>query len=310
MYRHAKKLYSRILVVLFVAILTTACPNDPNRTKLPSPPMMISRGNITASLNRYIETSSNSPFEQFGFMGMFARYDVDKTATANILLNDRAAEIDLALDTCTMPSPVLHETHLHEPRGKTAIELLDVGDLTVSFNRLSKPVPTRTFPDLLKFIVGVIYSADETQGVLFRPGETYALRATGTDEVAPFQVILDAPEDLGDVKVEGVTPGEQVPFIRRDEEVELIWEGDGYGDEVIATLNWTSMGAPWSMTCRMRDDGLFVVPSVFTAGLPDPLTCSDHELTLSRIRQVAFRTDGLSSGSFKFIVSINFPVAF
>ncbi len=308
--RHGVKLLIMGSIAILCAAILTACPEDPDPDEVSSPPIMVSKGIINASLNRYIETGSSEPFEQFGLMGMFARYDVDRTATVESLLGDQPAAADLALDTCTMPAPVLEEPHIHEPRGETAIELLDVGDLSVSYNHISKPVPTRTFPDLLKVIVGVIYTADDTQGVVFRPGETYTLRATGTDEVASFRVPLDAPDDLGEVKVEGVTPGDQVPIIRRGQEVELAWEGDGYSDEVVATLSWMSMGAQWSMTCRMRDDGFFPIPTTYTAGLPDPLTCTDAELTLTRIRQVAFRTEGLSSGSFGFSVSTNFPVTF
>ncbi|MCP4674659.1 MAG: hypothetical protein GY854_03925 [Deltaproteobacteria bacterium] len=300
-----------VCVAVIIAVIVAACPDNRGTGKLPSPPMMISRGIITASHNRYIETGSSSPFERFSLMGIFARYDVDRSATVESLLGNQPADIDLGLDRCTMPAQVLdEEVHLQESRLKTGIELLDVGDLTISFDKTARPVPTRTFPDLLKVIVGVIYTADETQEVLFRPGETYSLRASGTDEVAPFKVALDAPEDLGEIKVEGLTPGEQVPLIRRGEDIQLVWDGAEFGDEVVVSLSWISMGSPWSMTCRMRDDGQFVIPAIYTAGLPDPLTCEDEELTMTRVRQVAFRSDGMSSGSFRFVVSTNFPVTF
>jgi hypothetical protein len=299
-----------ILVLVSSIFLITSCPENPRAIDVQTQPMMVSRGIIKASLIRYIETGSSAPFEQFSLMGMFLRYDMDETNTVDSLLNENENEIDLALDSCTPPVRVLDESHLEEPKSRAGIELLDVGNLSVSFSKMTKPVPTRTFPDLLRVIVGVIYSVDETQGVNFRPGEIYSLKATGTNEVAPFRVALEAPEDLGDVKVDGATPGDQVPFIRKGEDIELTWEGDGYGDEVMAVLTWTSMGAPWSMTCRMRDDGFFVVPSVITGDLPDPLTCSDGDLTVTRIRQVAFRSEDLSSGFFRFQVSTNFPVTF
>ena len=44
--------------------------------------------------------------------------------------------------------------------------------------------------------------------------------------------------------------------------------------------------------------------------MTDPLTSSDGELTVARLRQVAFRSAGLQSGSFQFAVTTNFPVAF
>ena len=159
-------------------------------------------------------------------------------------------------------------------------------------------------------IVGVLYTTDEIHGVLYRPGETYDLQASGTDDISSFRVALEAPLDLGDIKIDGVIPSEQTPLIRRGEDVEILWEGDSFGDEVIATLSWMSMGASWSMTCRMRDDGVFAIPAAITEAMPDPLTSSDGELTISRFRQVAFRSAGLASGSFQFVVSTVFPVAF
>ena len=143
-----------------------------------------------------------------------------------------------------------------------------------------------------------------------KPGETYEVRAKDTAKVDHFRVALEAPEDLGIVTVDGVAAGEQPPVVSRARNVELVWEGDGYGDEVIATLNWTSMGMPWQIICRMRDDGLFIIPWAVTTRLPDPLTSTDEEIGLQRIRQVAFRSANLASGTFKFIVSTSFPVSF
>jgi hypothetical protein len=162
----------------------------------------------------------------------------------------------------------------------------------------------------LKVIDGVIYTADESQGVQFVPGETYTFYATGTDDVSPFEVVLEAPNDLGDIKLDGVQPDEQTPQITRGQDLAISWEGAGWGDEVIATLSWIGMGLPWAMTCRMRDDGLFVVPGQLIEGLHDSLAASDEEMTLARVRQVSFRSDGLNSGAFAFVVSNSFPVKF
>lgn len=274
------------------------------------PAVIVSRGAITASLNRYIESGSSEPFEQFSFTGMFARYDLEDSLVVESLLNKGPQGVDLSLDTCTLPAPVIDEYGQRDFNGATSIELLDAGDLSVSFGGARKAVPTRTFPDLLKVIVGVIYTADETQGVAFQPGEIYNLHATGSDEIAQFDTVLEAPEDLGEIKVNGATLDEETPLIDRGRELDISWEGDEYGDEVVAVLSWISMGSPWSIVCRLKDDGLFAVPAQITAGLPDPINSSDEELTLSRIRQVTFRSNGLSTGTFRFVISTNFPVKF
>lgn len=299
-----------VLVFLLASFSITGCPDTPDLPDLVTEPITTSKGMINASLSRYIESGTGTSYEQFGLTGIFARYDIEQANTVEDLLNGDFTDVDLALDSCSFPAPILEDGSIRERQGRSAIELLDVGDLTVSYGGRTKTVPTRTFPDLLRIIVGVMYTADESKGVQFRPAETYSLRAAGTEDVSRFRVSLESPEDMGDVKIDGINPGDQLPMIRKGEDVELVWEGDGYGDEIVATLNWTSMGAPWSMTCRLRDDGLFVIPSVYTLGLPDPLTSSDEEMMISRVRQVAFRSAGLTSGSFRFIVSANFSVSF
>jgi hypothetical protein len=299
-----------LTVLVATLVLGVACDGDGPDEAAEAQPANVSRGILTASFNRYIDTASDEPFEQFSLMGVFVRHGRDHDHTVESLFDSPISDIDLALDSCTVPARVLDDNRVRTLPGDSSIELLDVGDLSLSVNSVPVLIPTRTFPDLLKVIVGVIYTADETQDVIFRPGETYDLQASGGDDIARFRVALDAPLDLGDVKVAGVAPGEQVPLLRRGAPIELIWSGDSFGDEVIVVLSWMSMGAPWSMTCRARDDGRFVIPAAYTADLPDPLTCSDQELTLSRVRQVAFRSGGLSTGSFQFFVSTDFPVTF
>ncbi len=299
----------RYLYLIFAVFSITACVDDPHsEEEIPQTPL-VSRGQVTASFNRYIESGSDEPFEQFALNGVFVRYDSENANTAESLWDDAATETDVGLDACTRPAPVLDQVKL-DNRTESPIELLDVGNLTVTFGDQKKPIPTRTFPDLLKVIVGVMYSVDDTQGVVFSPGEDYDLRASGTGNVSRFRVVLEAPEDLGEVKVDGMVPGEETPVLNRGHAIELTWSGDGYGDEVIATLSWTSMGSPWSINCRMRDDGRFIIPSTITAELPDSLTSTDEEIQLRRVRQVAFRSPDLSRGSFRFIVSTSFPVAF
>ena len=300
------------LFVVAVCVLAGlgGCVDDTSEERF-SEPSLVSRGIISAHLNRYIETGADAPFEQFGLTGVFVRYPEEEGDTVNMLWESRLADIDLALDRCTAVSPVLEDrSRYHSSTTKKSIELLDVGDLSVSFNGTKKQIPTRTFPDLLKIVVGVIYAADETQGVDFRPGETYGVRATGMDDVELFHVALEAPEDLGAVTVDGTSPEDEVPILSRRKSLVLTWDGDGFGDEVIATISWTSMGVPWEVTCRMRDDGKFRIPANITANLPDPLNSSDEEVSIHRIRQVVFRSRDLSSGSFRFIVSTHFPIKF
>ncbi len=303
---------SRIIILLIgIAFFFSGCPRTEAPETKRADPVILSEGIITAKASRFFESGSEEPFEQFEIVGVFPRFDLEKIDVVDSLLGSRGPQSDdLALDTCSSPAPVLSSRARRGADDETAIELIDVGDVSLEYRGVRRAVPTRTFPDLLKVIDGVIYSANESRGVHFLPGETYTFRATGTDEVDQFDVVLDAPDDLGDVKLDGDLLVDHVPIIRRGRDLEISWEGEGYGDEVVATVNWTSMGLPWSLTCRMRDDGYFVIPGRFTAGMYDPLASDDHEMSLSRIRQVSFRSNGLSSGEFLFVVSTNFLVRF
>ena len=307
-YRHV----ATTLWVLFLAsVFVLACVEEETPDDVPDMPAISSRGIITASLNRYIEVGSEAPFEQFGLTGVFARFPRKKRATVDLLWDNPLADIDLALDHCTAVSPMLDDrARIRLPSSDQAIELMDIGNLSVIVKGERRPVPTRTFPDLLKAVVGVIYAADETQGVVFSPGDTYGLYAVDTNEKELFHVALEAPEDLGTIKVNGTVPEEDVPILSKNRPVRLKWSGDGFGDEVILTISWTSMGSPWEITCRMRDDGAFVIPSNITANLPDPLTSSDEEVSIHRVRQVVFRSKELENGSFRFVVSTHFPIDF
>ncbi len=248
--------------------------------------------------------------EKFEIIGLFPRYDVEKTDLVDSLLGTRVPQPDLPLDSCSQPTPVLEIRPRRSPGAETEIELMDVGDLTVEFDVFKRAIPTRTFPDLLKVIDGVIYSANESREVVFDPGTVYTILASGTDAVQPFEVVLEAPDDLGVVKLGGIPVDEQMPVVHRGMDLEVVWDGEGYGDEVIATIDWTNVGLSWSMACRMRDDGHFVIPSDITGMLLDPLVNNDHEMTLSRVRQVGFRSDGLASSEFSFVVSTSFLVRF
>lgn len=300
-----------ILVSTLFFVWTAGCMEEGASSEESLQKTVVSRGIITAALNRHIEVGTDEPFESFSLTGIFARYPTDESDTVDMLWDQQTVSLDLSLDSCTAPTPVLeNRVETRTPQVERAIELLDVGDLSVGFDGERRTVPTRTFPDLLKVAVGVIYSADENQGVSFSPDTRYDIRSTGSDDVDTFRVDLDAPADLGVVRVDGNAPEEETPMILRGRNVPLTWEGDGYGDEVIASISWTAMGVPWEITCRMRDDGEFEVPAIVTAALPDPLTVTDEAIHIRRMRQVAFRSAGLSNGSFQFAVSADFPVKF
>jgi hypothetical protein len=301
---------SVILLPAVVAVLLTGCPEPPGEPVGLPPSHTISRGIARGTTSRRFDARGDSPVEPFALTAVFPRYDLEYEDLLGGFLVGHVEESEVALDTCGPPSPVLGVRQPRPLPGETAVELLDAGDLTIVIDGVTLPMPSRAFPDLLKVVDGVMYSTEEGHGARFLPGATYSLHSSGTDMIGPFEVVLEAPDDLGEVKLDGVSPAEQPPGVKRGEDLVISWEGAGWGDEVIAEFTWTSLGLPWSLVCRMRDDGLFVVPGDRTRGLQDPMHGGDEELTLSRVRQVAFRAEGLSGGTFAFEVAASFPVRF
>jgi hypothetical protein len=302
------------LCVSLAAAAPTGCGPDRDAagTSPSADTALTSQGSITATLHRYVESGASEPYEEFGVTALFPRYRPSDAALVDTLVGERVPEIDVAIDQCESPAPLvpLRPRRLSTTDGAT-IELADVGDLSVEYSGKRITLPTQTFPDLLHVIDGVTYVGDDEHGLRFEPAQTYTVHASGTDEVAHFDVVLDAPEDLGDVALDGVSPSEQTPVVRRGAPLAITWEGGGgYGDEVIATVSWSSMGLPLSMSCRMRDDGSFVVPGEMTAALQDPLVAGEAEMTVSRVRQTAFRAKGLASGELSFVLSTSFLVKF
>lgn len=295
---------SMIVAALF------GCVSEPEPAPPRPPSLTATRGIITATASRYIESGTERPYEQFEIAAVFPRFDVNNEGLAESLLGARVPNSDLALDSCSQPMPDLDARPRRNMDGETAIELMDVGDISVEIGTRKGTLPTRTFPDLLKVIDGVIYSANESADVIYEPGDIYTIEASGADSLGAFEAVLEAPDDLGDIKLDGLPVYDQMPVVRRGEDLVISWEGEGYGDEVIATIDWTNVGLSWSMVCRMKDDGRFVIPASHTGMLLDPLVNNDHEMSLSRVRQVSFRSDGMTSGEFSFIVSTSFLVRF
>lgn len=304
----------RGLALLAAALAPLACAQEGPVTagggRPPDAP--VSQGAITASLNRYVESGPAEPFEKFSVTGLFPRYGRSGKKLVESLMEGRVPQSDAAFDQCAAPSPVVRgkPRRMGAVQG-TEIELVDVGDMSIELDGRKTALPTQTFPDLLRVIDGVTYGADDAMGAVFAPARTYTIRASGSDEVPGFDVSLDAPEDLGEITVGGVSPAEQIPVVRRGEPLEITWEGGGgYGDEVFAEIRWSGAGLALSMDCRMRDDGRFTVPREMTAAMRDPLIAGEAEMTLSRVRQTAFRAGGLDSGDFSFVLSTSFLVRF
>ena len=86
---------SWVLGALFiVACMEEGPPGEEDSVQTPQ----VSKGMITASFNRYMETGTDDPFEQFTLTGVFARYSAGDVSTGGKLWDDTLTETDIGLD--------------------------------------------------------------------------------------------------------------------------------------------------------------------------------------------------------------------
>jgi len=291
------------VVLFFLACSSPPTPVDTNA----SPKTLTRQGAMSAIAQRFLSPDNPNPIAQFSFMAVFPAYYTKDNPPLDSILDAHVPDVDLPMDQCSVPEPAFVSLTQDTPQKAARISLLDAGDMFLIQGRQRVGIPTRTFPDLMQVVDGVMYTASHRDGLAFWPGKNYAVRAMGTDEVAGFEVLLEAPEDLGDVRVNAISPGDQVPVSAAGQPLELTWEGPGYGDEVIARIRWSSMGLAWHMVCRMRDDGAYTfAPDVTRRMGAGGGSRSDFEMTLSRVRQISFRARGIDFGDFNFVASTGF----
>ncbi|MBN2528390.1 MAG: hypothetical protein JXR76_18525 [Deltaproteobacteria bacterium] len=297
--------------LVVAAVLCTTVSQVGCSPQVSSPPKLkdyTCQGIIVATASRFISDSNDASLEQFDFIAMFPKYETGKQQLVERLLETHVPQSDLPLDTCSIPEPQF--ANKTEDDHNVTVSLVDAGDMFVELGSGKMPIPTRTFPDLLKVIDGVIYSASPNHGIDFIPGQTYTIKNTGADNIGSFEVVLEAPNDLGEISVSGTSPGDSVPTIVSGAPAVITWEGEGYGDEIIADMNWSDMGLNWTMKCHMKDDGRFVIPAVITKQMGSELTDQTYEMRLSRIRQVSFAAPFITFGVFSFVASTSFVVEF
>ncbi len=310
-----KACFSGILtkIIIIVIVLSTALQISCNasesikRDKKKSP--YTCNGILSFTSTRFI-SDADEPYERNEFTALFPKYkDVDAEDVER-LLPTHIPDSSLAMDTCSSPVPIIKPSRKQTITKQDLSTLLDAGNIFINQGDGKKLIQTRTFPDLLQIINGVIYFAGENSGIRFIPEQTYTITTMGSDSIGKFEVLLDAPDDLGDIKINNVSPSEIMPVLITGQPIVISWEGSGHGDEVILNLNWTGPGLSWNMKCRMKDDGNFTIPVQISKHIIIDQAISTHEISLTRVRQVSFVAPGISSGDFSFAVTSNFLVEF
>jgi hypothetical protein len=195
-----------------------------------------------------------------------------------------------------------------------AIELIDVGDVTLRAGTSRMPLAVRAFPDVGDLVSGMFYTSPDTAGEL-PAGAVYTLEGTGSGLVERFAVDTEAPLALEDVRVGGRDGGDpQTPGPAGT----ALADGAALDEGAAVTVHWRSPEARTTdvvlvdvsaasgaqVRCSFRDEGAGVVPgwilrSTTLGALPATATLSVH-----RVRERAFSSPGIDAGEVRFDLSV------
>jgi hypothetical protein len=173
-----------------------------------------------------------------------------------------------------------------EPAEARELVLMDAGELHVLVGGRRLVVPPRVVPDLLPYMSGVTYDAEDpgSADVTLAAGDAVVVEARGAlgVELADFRVTAELPETL------------EVALVwdpRGDDVASLAWSASDAEADVIAQLAPLRAGEPAgdAVVCRLPDAGTAVLDGATLRlhGL-DPAAVEGVRLTLSRQRRRVF----------------------
>ncbi len=207
------------------------------------------------------------------------------------------ANVDMpALGTCAVVS-----TLARAPRFARAVELVDVGSVTLESNGVATMLPARRLPDVADLVSGVVYARAADDDAMPARGR-YDLKIAGSPDVAPFVMSGFAPGEPSDLRVAGHdTQKGAIVGLAVASPVELTWEPGAADDAIYVDLVSDSVAglgaAPSSASsvrCLFADNGRAVLaPSAFGA-------LEDGVLSIHRVHREPFRTRGVDAGEVRF----------
>ncbi len=178
-----------------------------------------------------------------------------------------------AIGTCSTAPSV-------ESLSPRAVDLLDVGLLSVDAPHGTNALLPRAIPDPAGVVSGVFYSSTRASDV-FEAGAALSLRAGGGADLEGFSVQVVAPRELSDVQVASLAAG-----------LDVTWEGADSRDLVY--LDVLAPAPRLVVRCTTTDYGHFVVPRSSLVGV------EEGQVAVHRLHRETFRAKGIDPGEVRF----------
>jgi hypothetical protein len=185
------------------------------------------------------------------------------------------------------------------------VELVQVGDVSLSSSASLKPLVARAYPDVAHLVSGVVYTTADVGSDVAHDRVKFSI--SGGADVAGFDVELDVPEPLSDVRVNGATlRAAALPERLAPGAVTIGWAAASLGadDTVYVDLAWE--GTTRASRLRCTADGKH--PSLtLDAAAADGSTLV---LSVHRLRTVRFPESPLSTTEVRLDTAVSGRVAF
>lgn len=217
------------------------------------------------------------------------------------------SRLDLpAAGECMILSPAANEDMSAAMSALGAVELLDVGDLTMKTGDEVMPLAARAFPDAFGLVSGVFYTSRDATRDLPAPAK-YVLEGSGSLAVDRFAIEAEAPAVPEDVRVSDAALADGV-VLDPSSNIVVRWRSDEAlrargGDEDLVYADVTSASGT-ALRCAFPDEGRGEIPGSMLRGgslgaLPAAATLSVH-----RVRLGTFLGPGIDLGEVRFDLAV------
>lgn len=176
------------------------------------------------------------------------------------------------------------------------VEMLDVGDVAIIAGGRASPLARQAFPTVTDFIAGVVYTTRDLSSVSLPPVSSYSILARGAAKIPPFRIDVAAPEEISNVKLEGIELAEATRLIRGTS-VELTWNPGHVNDKFVVEIK--NPNRPSDVSCAFND-------AAGRGRLPADILISSGivRLELHRLRTALAQTRGLDRAQIEFDYSL------
>ncbi len=169
------------------------------------------------------------------------------------------------------------------------LRLLDVGKVTLHADSTAAPfeLSKRRVPDVVDVVSGVIYGASRLDVASRAPLE---VRVAGEPELGPVRVAIEAPGDVGGLRMDGHDPAHPVAA---GSDVELTWEPSAEREPIsvdVTAIDGEGRRSTWR--CGQLDTGHATVAAAL-------LGDGDGIIAVRRSHRTTFRSAGIDKGELR-----------